>query len=226
MRQPTIWPKAILTVNLCEYVLEPFMKSWLPKVSLREFLAIVAFVAIACGALKYASEVWLIVLLTALGLLACALVIVAFIERSSRQAAAIGALAALAIYGVIWAYEPTVETSRAPTREIAYDRYTPSTLLLNRTWLWIRASYVVEGETDRVVGKLPEYQPYANGQLAKSFDAEPLNWKGGLLIIKNRPKPEVFIPIGHMLFAFALAYLGGKFAVWVYERRARRESHE
>lgn len=69
------------------------------RVSLRELLLIVAFLAVGCAALKYASPTWITVV-SACGLLCFMVaVVVALAERGRRQVLALGFASRMTIYG-------------------------------------------------------------------------------------------------------------------------------
>ena len=71
------------------------------RFSIRGLLIVVAFVAVACAALKYAGPVSWTILSAAGVLLLIASTIVAFIGKGEQRAKAIGTAVCIAIYGIL-----------------------------------------------------------------------------------------------------------------------------
>lgn len=107
------------------------------------------------------------------------------------------------------------------TLELNDTGFLPTSPILYALWDRVNGTYLVEADTGRVVKKLtPDYSARQFGAIANQV---PAKWKGGPLINKGLPVPEDFLAIGHCLWALMFAYLGGKLAVWIYDRRVARE---
>lgn len=195
------------------------------RLSLREFLGLVAFAAVACAALRYASPLWSVLLFGGTWLLATSLVIVGFVECGRRRAAAIGAVVGLTCYALLWNKDPSsVETFGLPTGTVTlnYDGYLPTTVALNQAWTHLRANYYVEAETGEVIAPFENYFLVGKEDYYNRYPS-PLGWNGGSVTARTLPPKGPFMAIGHCLFALFFAYLGAKFAVWVYHRRKARD---
>ncbi|WP_425396189.1 hypothetical protein [Aeoliella sp.] len=210
------------------------IKWW--RLSLRELLGIFAFVAVSFASLLNASQGWAMAVFGLTIVLAVVLAIVAATERGARQAAAIGAVITMVVYAVLWTQQPATTMDNEPDIDFATGKavgiktvlqqagYLPTSHVLNTMWKKASGTYLVEMETGRVVEKLSSNYPrFEGGGIANS--QIPPNWNGGTLISKGLPAPEHFLAIGHCLWAILFAYLGGKFAVWVYLRRMSREGN-
>lgn len=197
-------------------------KQWLPKFSLREFLAIIAFVAVTCGALRFASTLWAATLLSVVIVLTFVAAIGAAVQRRSPQAWAIGALVATVIYGVLWMQDlPVVERyDITGERPVVYAGYLPTTMAIGQLWRRVKGNYYVEQATGVVIEPHVGWPDVTNGK--EIGTAAPPGWKGGYVVIKTLPAKNDFYAVGHCLWVIALAYLGGKFANWVYDHRMLR----
>jgi hypothetical protein len=206
--------------------MENSIKAWIPRVSLREFLALVAFVALACGALLNASATVATAMLGVTVLIVIGLAIIAAVDRGPRQAAALGGLVAMLVYGVAWNYEPKLKLKsdwnhvHGMDQVVDYAGHLPTSKLLHVLWTLTSATYMVDPESGRVVEKMSDSYPQFTSQVASSH--VPSGWAGGPLRYEGRPRPDAFMPVGHCLSALLIGYLGGKFAVWVYRRRVAR----
>lgn len=201
----------------------------LPAVSLRELLLLVAFVAVACGSILYASPTVVCSIFATTVLLGISLAVFSVVERGARQAAAFGGLIAIAVYAILWSYEPKVELEslwserEGMDQSINYQGYLPTSHALNALWNRTSATYMVERQTGRVLKLMWPTYPQFESQ-AVSASEIPAGWSEGQLAYEGLPKPRHFLAIGHCLFAWLFAYLCGKFAAWVYYRRMVREA--
>jgi hypothetical protein len=212
------------------------MKTWLPKVSLREFLTIIAFVAVACGALMNASAVWVSVLASLTVVVGGAMLVVACVERGPRQAFAIGFVAFLGTYllGVQFTGQPQNANpfGGGVIQGFTYYKTLPTTNLLAELWLRVRAPYYA------IVGSFGPGEPFEryDGPLSDVDNQFAGTGRQNTKPPKQSPPPgsagyalaiypvlDSFLAVGHLLFAFLFGYLGGKFAVWAHARRVKRE---
>lgn len=210
------------------------MKAWLPKISIRELLLIVAFVALAITSLRNASGMWLSILASLIVVVGGVMIVMACIERGARQAFAIGFATIMGVYLAAVHFTPAPRSAQAfvgtlhPTA-LNYNGALPTAALLGELWLRVRAPYYVTVGSntpfERYAGPLKdvEAQSFGGGQLKPPKQAPP-NGTGYWLQV--HPKLSNFLAVGHLLFALALAYVGGKFAVWIYHRRLARETAE
>jgi hypothetical protein len=160
------------------------------RFTIRELLLLLAAVAVGCAALKYAGELWYVVVGNITLLTLVLAVIVVAVDRGRNQAAAIGVALSLAWYGLIF---------MTPRGEL------PSEKILQALYWTI----VVEGHVDPATGQ--------------EVPGDPLNPPAGVTVtVFRRPDFEYFLPIGHLLCALLLGFIGGRFASWVYDRRIRR----
>jgi hypothetical protein len=197
------------------------------RISLRELLLLLAFSAIACTSLINASVGWAIAIFGGTLLIGLALAIGGLAERGARQAAALGAAFAMVAYGAIWILQPKSEITTTfnahsqSSKEVLVDSgYLPTSKAIYILWDWVNGTYLIEGN-GRVVQRVsPKYSTYAYNVPPSQT---PSHWKGDPLISKGLPVPEDFLAIGHCLWALVFAYLGGKLAVWIYQRRVARE---
>ena len=205
--------------------------AWMPKISLRELLVLVAFVAIAFAALLNASSVWITVLVSLTVLIGGAMLVIACIERGARQAFAIGFVALMGVYllGVQFTRIPrdaNIFPQSGAAERFVYDGTLPTTMILGELWLRIRAPYYLTITTnipfERYEGPITDVGASGFGVQIKPPKNQPPGTTGFNLAVL--PKLNTFLYIGHLLFAFLFGYLGGKFAVWVYHRRAAREA--
>ncbi|HEX5103743.1 MAG TPA: hypothetical protein VFV87_08040 [Pirellulaceae bacterium] len=178
------------------------------RISLLELLLLLAAVAVGCAALKYAGEVWWIVLSSALlvGFLAAA--VVAVVGRGPGQARAIGFVLCVMIYmPLIWA--APLDTSRELD---PHAGRLPTTKLLGA----IFESIVSRKQVDMATG-----QPVANSNSGYS-GAYPPTLGYSMTLTQESPDRGQFMAIGHLLWALLLGYLGSRLAVWVDGRRRQR----
>ncbi len=182
------------------------------RLSLRELLVLVAFVALAIVSLKYASDVWLAIVLAVTMLAFFVALIVAAVDRGPRQAFAIGFALTMAGYWLI-VMTGTKTVANVGSMNIEFDHMQgrlPTTRLLR----YMHAAVEHGGYYDYSTGKeVPNYDPAERANTGGGF--------GGATSIGYREVPgrEVFMPVGHCWWGLLLGYLGGLFAGFVYRRR-------
>ena len=165
------------------------------RLSLRELLLALAFVALACAALKYAGEVWWTVLSAGVLIVFLAATVLAVVARGQEQALAIGFVLCVAIYGLlIWS--APIDPGDQQSREL--DPYSGS----------LPTTKVMRPLFDALVTRT---QTPMSG------------FGGGVMMTRETPERSQFMAISHLLWALALGYLGSRFAGWIYARRVRSE---
>jgi hypothetical protein len=171
------------------------------RLSLRELLTIVAFVAIGIASLKYANDFWLAVVAAVTMLSFFAVTIVAIVDGGPRQAFAIGFALTMLAYGLI--------------------------LLTGRTTLGFGGnSYSKNIEMDPYDGRLPTTRMLRYVHIAVTETQEAVvgsPFSGMAKQVVEKPQREILMPIGHCWWALVLGYAGGRFARWVYGRRIREQ---
>jgi hypothetical protein len=181
------------------------------RISLREMLALVAFVALAIASLKNATDVWLAFVAAATMLTAFAALIVAVIDRGPRQAFAIGfslvfaGYWAMLVYGVQADAELNFSSGRMPT-----------TLLLRRAYASMREACWFDPNTRQIISDseaLAQRKALGITRMQQGFASGPY--------LSNVPKESFFMPIGQCWCAILLGYAGGRFARYVHIRRER-----
>ena len=176
------------------------------RISLWELFLVLGLVAVGCASLKYAGDVWWIVLSSAMlaGFLAAA--VVAVVGRGPMQARAIGFVLCVAIY-LLLVWSAPLNNDRTASRE--FDPYTghlPTTKLLGR----LHAALSTQTWVDSVTGRpIPNFDPHA-GMGLNIFSVDSINLSH-------------FMAIGHLLWAFLLGYLGSRLAAWIDARRRQQQ---
>jgi hypothetical protein len=186
------------------------------RLSLREFFALIAAIVAGCAALRYANDWWLTAVgaVTLVALMAS--VIVAVVDRGSRQAFAIGFAACMAIYATLLAVgnELNPWAGRLPT-----------TRLLAPVYESLREQSFQNAKTGEFVlrSQLPAGAILDNEVQGGRVGASAANAAiTSGLYFRSRgytPPGELFMPIAHCLWALALGYVGGHFGRHVYARR-------
>ena len=198
--------------------------------SLRQLLVVVVLLAAAWAALKFASPL-LAGVVTAVALLVCGVMAVyAFVERGRRQAFAIGFTVIAAGFTYVQnAYDDGSRYGVMPTEQLL--------TLLHRQ---MATKWMYDLSTGERVRRM---QP-SDASPGSSYDGDsalpaptfmtptspispvtlPFGNPPGTLAAGAYPSIMDFIAVGNSLWTLLLAYLGGKFAVWVYARRIERES--
>jgi hypothetical protein len=164
------------------------------QVSLRELLLIVALVSVGLASLKVGGLLATCFVIASL-LLFMAATITAIVDRGLRQKFAIGMVVAAGVYAL-------VILGAAASRP-------PVTLPMSQ---WLSTWYEAIAErawVDSFSGKeLPGFDPDRHG----------LN---GVRLESEHPDRATFRLVGHILWAFAFGYAGGKFAQHTYAHRDR-----
>lgn len=179
------------------------------RVPLWELFLVLGMVAVGCASLKYAGEVWWIVLSSAMlaGFLAAA--VVAVVGRGAMQARAIGFVLCVAIYMLlIW----SAPSSNNGTASREYDPYTghlPTTKLLGP----LHAALSTQSWIDSATGQpIPNFDPHSG-----------IGFNVAMVDSLDRGQ---FMAIGHLLWAFLIGYLGSRLAAWIDARRQQRAGNE
>jgi hypothetical protein len=164
------------------------------RISLRELLAGLAFVAVACAALKYAGERWWTVLsaVALVGFLAAA--VVAVIERWPSQARAMGFVLCVAVYALLVWSGPDYAGNQHNSELDPYSGRLPTTKVMR-----------------------PLFEALVTRQQIM------MSGFGGAMMTQESPDRGQFMAIGHLLWAIVLGYFGSRFAGWLYARRVRSE---
>jgi hypothetical protein len=173
------------------------------RVSLWELFLVLGLVGVGCASLKYAGEVWWIVLSSAMlaGFLVGA--VAAVVGRGAMQARAIGFVLCVAIYMLLVFWSAPFNDDGTTSREFDPDTaHLPTTKLLLplhaalSTLIWIDAS----------TGKpMPNFDPHTGTGL-NVYSVDSIN-------------RAYFMAIGHLLWAFLIGYLGSRLAAWIDARR-------
>jgi hypothetical protein len=186
------------------------------RASLREMFLLVAAIALAILSLLGASIFWqgavgLIVMLAS-----GAAIITGIMERGSRQAFAIGFGVAMFGYAlIVWNGERYADGPRKNKNMelVGLDGQLPTSLLLHYLHLKIDRSGYIDANTGKDISE---------AELAKT----PLDYSTGTGLVAGRPvqyvqrpRQEVFSPIGHYWWGLLFGYIGGRFAENLYTRR-------
>jgi hypothetical protein len=173
------------------------------RVSLRELFFTFGFLAVTCAALKYANQVWWNVLAVSSLLMFVGAVVTATIDRGRRQSLALGFALGAAISGAMIWIAPTT----APPRG-----------MLQRLWETI----VVDTTTETVSEAVPSAK--VDDLFGPPPATYPNNPYGAVSVsIVRSPEWEPFMKVGHLLWAMAIGFLGGRFAGWINDRRTQRD---
>jgi hypothetical protein len=172
------------------------------RISLPQLMQIVAVIALALVSLCYASAWWESIILC-LGMVTFfALLIVALIDRGSRQAFAIGMAVVTAGYtGAKW-LDPGIKFRHfgLPT----------NALLMHSHAAVARDAYFDDQTGEQLVGFTPPTNARPGQSNTRGF------YQGTV------PHVEHFLLIGHIWFALLFGFLGGLFARSVYLRRLKK----
>jgi hypothetical protein len=191
------------------------------RLSLRELFVLVALVALATVSLKYASEQWL-ALIAAITMVVCfAALIVAVVDRGSRQAFAIGfslvavGYTALLIGSLQKDAEYNFSSGRMPTTLLLRNMY-----FSLRTPKWTDPNTLEPMSNDEALAQRSLLGANSGGRRGSSLlGANPGGPRGNGPYLVNYPKESAFMPLGQCWWTLALAYVGGRFARHVYVRR-------
>ena len=203
--------------------------------SLRELLGLFAAVAGAFAALKFASSTWLAAVAAFTMLVCMYQAVVAFVDRGPRQAFALGFILCAASYLTIFFVQIEVHPFQA--------RF-PTSRLLRIAFEAMRERLYVDEQTgvEVVQSKIPsganvieDYSwtitppPSQGGELAVTSSAgyaffPPMGAGSSFRRIGDVPPRQMFMPIGHFLWALLIGYLGGRLGKYVYARRVRTQA--
>lgn len=188
------------------------------RLSLRAMLVLVAFVALAVTSLEYASDAW-VAIAGAVTMSVCfAAFIIAFVDRGSRQAFAIGfSLVAISYWAVL-----IVGAQKAGSNSLELDfsfGRLPTTVLLKNLYSAVRKTYWKDPNTHQVI---PGYDPATQNQ--ERSGGKVLGTYSPGPYMANEPRREDFMVIGHFWWTLILGYVGGRFARWVYRGRCDEPS--
>jgi hypothetical protein len=177
------------------------------RFTVRGLLAVIAFFAVAFASLKFANEIWLAILSSVALLLLMAIAIVAFVGLGAMRAFAIGYALCVVIYG------GAVYVSEKDEFDPARGGL-PTTLMLRPVF----TGPVQHTYTDMSGKPMPRnYVPPQNSRRRTGF------MSGGTIVLTaEHPSREVFMTIGHLLWAVILGFIGGQFAGFVYARGERQ----
>ena len=172
------------------------------RVSLREVLLLVSFLAVGCVALKYPNEWWWVALSSCTLLVFLTALVAVLVDRGSRQAMAIGCAVCMATYGVlVW--------SSADREFDPYSGRLPTTQIMKPLFQAIVAVTYHDMNTGKL---LADYDPSSAPTNA------PLN-----VYSLESPDRGQFMLISHLLWALLLAWFGARVACALYARRIREQ---
>lgn len=188
------------------------------RLSLRELLVVVVLLAVVCVALKSATPLLADLCTTAVLLVMATMTILALIGRGRWQAFAIG----FVIWGLLF-WVASWQAVRGPGNLLPTDAFAD--------WAHQRVAvpYDFDPETGTILGPTAGRDnregPTAEVELSTSFPSMPFSSPFSPEILREVELPgEVeFASILDVGWTLALAYLGGRFAVWVYQRRVSQQ---
>jgi predicted PurR-regulated permease PerM len=184
------------------------------RLSLRELFLLLACCAFALVSLKYASETWLAVTLGMGMLVFFWAIVVAAIDRGSRQAFATAFVLVMSMYVVIVLNTPSPVFNQSQPASMEFDQWDgrlPTTRLMRYVHQLLDRSEWIDGSTGEVVA-----QPTTSQINAAGTGMSPS------VAYREIPPREQFMPVAHMWWGMLLGYIGGKFAQFVYARRDSR----
>ncbi|MEZ6072325.1 MAG: hypothetical protein R3C10_19215 [Pirellulales bacterium] len=175
-------------------------------------IALVAFFAVAFAALKFANDVWWMIVMGAALVLFMAMAVMAVASLGAQRAFACGVVVCMAIYGSV------IYLSGHKELVPQGERGLPTTWLLSTIFTVAHAEKQPGVSTTEFSGAYADrpmvgygygdYGGYGDGGYAMPF-GESRSWLPG----------EAFMAIGHVLWTIVLGLAGGVFAVFVYARR-------
>jgi len=185
--------------------------SW--RFSIRGLLFAVAFVSIACAALKYAGPVWWAVLSTIALLALMGSAIVAAVGKGEQRAKGLGLIICSTIYGAILFFSPGNELH-------SRNGYLPTTIMLRPLVQWAATNVYVDLKTGL---KLPDYsRPQGTTLVSVEPTYVPSNQRRfpvAAVGVYSPVETKDVLRIGHVLWALLLGMLGAQFAGFVYRRK-------
>jgi len=192
------------------------------RMSLRELLIGVALLAIAIVSLKYASDTGLVIVAAITMLVFFVALIVAVVDRGTRQAFAIGFALIMAAYGLVLMTGQRISgfSGNITSKNIEFDQWEgrlPTTRLLRYVHASIDKSQYVDAKTGKEIAHFsPPWAVTPQTRAGGTFGGKTFSFI-------EIPSRDVFMPIGHCWWALILGYAGSHFAKYVYWRRLRDE---
>lgn len=198
--------------------------------SLRQLLVFIVLLAVAWAALKFASPL-LAGMVTTVALLVCGVMAVyAFVDRGRRQAFAIGfTVVAVGFTYAVHTYDDENNLRALPTTQLLqwlHGQMAAEWMVDPSTGERVRRRHPPEPEAASIYygGSSPPLPDFMSDSSTTSPYTRPFGARQGNVVARYFPGIQEFVAVGNSLWALLLAYLGGKFAVWVYARRIERES--
>lgn len=173
------------------------------RITTRELLTLVAFVALAIGSLRIGGALATVTVGTVISF-SMAMGIVALVSRNHRQAFAIGFIVPVLAYA-------TIHLASGRDELNPHDNFALATTQAFRP---VYEAFVSSTWVEAGTGKeLPDYDPTAN----------PVRHAGGGMLPPGMPsvttietpKRTTFMVVAHSLLASLIGYAGAKFAVYV-----------
>jgi hypothetical protein len=192
------------------------------RLSLRELFILVASIALAIVSLRNALPLWqgivglLIVLVVVYQLMA------AIFDRGAGRAFAIGFMVVFIVYaGLVWngEKEPVGGSTRNVELVPSERAMLPTSVLLQWLFDFVEHGVYVYDDTGKEVAHSDE----TNVIHAISSVSESMTLNGRTVTFQTLPPIENFMRIGHYWWAILFAYIGGRFAQFLYERRIREQ---
>jgi hypothetical protein len=185
------------------------------RLSLRELLVLVALVALAIVSLKYASGAWQIGLTSIVLIVFIGAAIVAFVDRKSSQAFAIGMVLTMAIYAALIAWGRL--SSNDTNREFSISGRLPTTRMLRLLHQGFARRYWVDPQTG---GEVPGPDSNQRAPSVQRRRTSPAQTPATIAARRaEMPSADSFFRVGHCWWSLLLGYVGGRFARFVYLRR-------
>lgn len=188
------------------------------RISLREMFLLIAAVAMAIVSLIYATVLWQAIIGLIVMLLAMVALITSLVDRGARRAFWVGFAVAMLGYLliVINAHKFTLAPTEQNVELDAYQGRLPTSLLLQHFYAGINRSGYYDLNSEKRISDAESANlstipgsPYGGMQTSTG---RPVSYQ-------ERPPRENFMAIGHFWWALLFAYIGGRFARFVYLRR-------
>jgi hypothetical protein len=192
------------------------------RLSLRELLIFVAVIALAIISLRTALPFWqgivgLVVMLVAVFQLAAVI-----FERGAGQAFAIGFMVVFIGYAaLVWHGEkepvgPVGGGSRNVELIVSEKTMLPTSVLLQWLLEFVEHGVYVYDDNGTQVPHSDEAKVTQSANGAMNLNGRPVTWQ-------FTPQVDNFKRTGHYWWALLLAYIGGRFSQFIYERRIRKQ---
>ncbi|MAT70770.1 MAG: hypothetical protein CMJ58_14745 [Planctomycetaceae bacterium] len=192
------------------------------RISLRELLVLAAAAAVGCAAMQSADEMWLAVVGSGMLLAFMAMAVLAVVERGARQAFAIGFVLCATIYRVL-----LVGSGQEMD---PYAGRLPTSRLLRTAYEAVRDEWYVDAATGRRFRRRDNPAAADAASKQDALQQQLSGWtplgalKATAYYAGEKPVRAEFMALGHALITCLAGYLGGRFAVFVYAGRVRREA--